>query len=177
METRLPRLTAPPLAGGVREGISVRRAAVEDALAIAGLIRQAWASRVAADSSGHRETADKVRADLEKGLGWVALEGEKIVATVRMTPHPAQAGVCEIKKLAVLPEYRKQGIGPRLLELLEREAKAQGIREIRLGVRHDQPRLVEWYASLGYVHDPALGYSSPNPLTPPPFVLYKEVTT
>jgi len=47
----------------------IRLAQLEDASAIAQMIRTAWAGKVAPDSSGHQETAEKVRADLEKGYG------------------------------------------------------------------------------------------------------------
>lgn len=151
----------------------IRPATLDDAEAIAQMVRRAWAGRVAPDSSGHRETAGKVRLDLQKGFGWVVVKGEQIVASVRLLPHPSEAGVGEIKKLGVLPEYRKQGWGPKLMEVLEHEARGRGFVELRLAVRHDQYRLVEWYGSLGYVLDASLVYSAANPLTPAPFVLHK----
>ncbi len=153
----------------------IRPARLEDAEAIAQVIRWAWAGKVAEGSSGHQETPEKVRADLEKGYGWVVEQNGKIVATVRLVPHPVERGVGEIKKLGVLPEHRKQGWGPKLMGVLEEKARALGIKELRLAVRHDQPRLVEWYAQFGFVHDPHLRYSSPNPLTPLPFVMRKTM--
>lgn len=151
----------------------VRPAKLEDAEAIAQMIRAAWADKVAADSSGHQETPEKVRADLEKGCGWVVEKGGQIIATVRLVPHPTEQGVGEIKKLGVLPEHRNQGWGPKLMNVLEEKAPGLGLGELRLAVRHDQYRLVEWYGSLGYVLNPQLVYSAANPLTPPPFVLHK----
>jgi ribosomal protein S18 acetylase RimI-like enzyme len=151
----------------------IRPATLDDAEAIAQMVRRAWAGRVAPDSSGHRETAGKVRLDLQKGSGWVVVDGEKVVASVRLLPHPSEAGVGEVRKLGVLPEYRKQGWGSKLVGVLEERARALGLKELRLAVRHDQYRLVEWYGSLGYVLDPSLVYSAANPLTPPPFVLHK----
>ncbi|HEU4740180.1 MAG TPA: GNAT family N-acetyltransferase [Meiothermus sp.] len=153
----------------------IRMAQLEDAQAIAQMIRIAWAGKVAPDSSGHYETADKVRADLEKGYGWVVEQDGKIIATVRLVPHPSERGVGEIKKLGVLAEHRKQGWGPKLMEVLEEKAQALGLEELRLAVRHDQYRLVEWYGSLGYTLNPQLVYSAANPLTPPPFVLHKNL--
>lgn len=153
----------------------IRLAQREDASAIAQMIRTAWAGKVAPDSSGHQETAEKVRADLEKGYGWVVEWDGKIIATVRLVPHPFERGVGEIKKLGVLAEHRKQGWGPKLIGVLEEKAQALGLNELRLAVRHDQYRLVEWYSSLGYTLNPRLVYSAANPLTPPPFVLHKNL--
>jgi hypothetical protein len=42
-------------------------------------------------------------------------------------------------------------------------------------VRFDQYRLVEWYRQFGFVYDPALKYSTPNPNNPPEFVMYKKM--
>lgn len=167
-----PQDALSPLEEGGQGG-SIRPATLDDAAAIAQVVRQAWASRVAPDSSGHRESAETVRLDLQRGFGWVVVDGGRVVASVRLVPHPSEAGVGEIKKLGVLPEYRKRGWGPKLMERVEREAKALGLGELRLAVRHDQYRLVEWYGSLGYVLEPSLVYSAANPLTPPPFVLRK----
>lgn len=167
-----PQDAISPLIEGGQGGL-IRPATLDDAEAIAQMVRQAWAGRVAPDSSGHRESAEKVRLDLQKGFGWVVVDDEQIVASVRLLPHPSEAGVGEIKKLGVLPEYRKRGWGPKLMEVLEEKARALGLVELRLAVRHDQYRLVEWYGSLGYVLNPSLVYSAANPLTPPPYVLHK----
>lgn len=68
--------------------VCVRPATPADAAAMAQVVRQAWADRVAGDSSGHRESLEQVRADLERGYGWVALDGEVVVGTVRLVRHP-----------------------------------------------------------------------------------------
>lgn len=155
--------------------MKIRPATPADAEAIAHLVRSAWAEKVAADSSGHQETVEKVSKDLERGYGWVAEDDGKIVGTVRLTRHPHEIGVWEVKKLGVLREYRKQGLGAELMDVLLAKAIDMGAKELRLAVRHDQPRLLSWYAGFGFVHDPNLRYSSPNPLTPLPFVMRKTL--
>lgn len=155
--------------------VTLRLMRPADAEAVARMVRRAWAGRVAPDSSGHLETAEKVLADLEHGRGFVAEAGGEVVASVRWVPHPGEEGVCEVHKLGVLPGYRKLGLGPKLLGLLEEDAARHGVREVRLAVRHDQYRLVEWYSAQGYVLDASLVYSSANPRTPPPFVLRKRL--
>jgi predicted N-acetyltransferase YhbS len=157
--------------------LEIRRATPADAEAVAQMVRQAWADRVAPDSSGHRETAEQVQADLERGYVWVALDGEALVGTVRLVRHPdpRERGVWEVKKLGVLPEYRKQGVAHRLMEALARQAFEVRARELRLAVRHDQPKLLKWYTQFGFFYDPSLRYSTPNPSTPPPFVMRKEL--
>lgn len=157
--------------------VQIRLATPADAEAIARLVRQAWADRVAPDSSGHQETAERVRADLERGYAWVALDGEEVVGTVRLVRHPdpRERRIWEVRKLGVLPEYRKQGVAHRLMEVLARQAFEARARELRLAVRHDQPKLLKWYTQFGFVYDPGLRYSTPNPNTPPPFVMSKKL--
>ena len=106
---------------------------------------------------------------------WVVERVGLIIGTVRLVPLPFDRGVGEIKMLGVLAEHRKQGWGPKLIGVLEEKAQALGLNELRLAVRHDQYRLVEWYSSLGYTLNPRLVYSAANPLTPPPFVLHKNL--
>jgi predicted N-acetyltransferase YhbS len=155
--------------------MQTRPATLQDAQAIAAMIRSAWAGKVAANSSGHKETAEKVAADLHKGLGWVVEQDGQMIATVRMTPHPREAGIWEMKKLGVLPGYRKHGLGPKLVQIVLDKASELGLKELRLAVRFDQYRLVEWYSQFGFVYDPALKYSTPNPNNPPEFVMYKKM--
>lgn len=73
--------------------VQIRRATPADAEAIAWVVRQAWADRVAPDSSGHQETAERVQADLERGYAWVALDRGEVVGTVRLVRHPTPGSV------------------------------------------------------------------------------------
>ena len=157
--------------------VCVRPATPADAAAMAQVVRQAWADRVAGDSSGHHESLEQVRADLERGYGWVALDGEVVVGTVRLVRHPdpLERGVWEVRRLGVLPGYRRQGVAHRLMEALLRQAFELRARELRLAVRHDQPKLLKWYTQFGFTYDPNLRYSMPNPQTPPPFVMSKKL--
>jgi len=150
-------------------------ATVDDCAAIAQMVRAAWAGKVAKNSSGHQETTEKVRKDLEQGFGWVVEENGQIVGSVRLVSHPLEVGVYEIKKLGVLPQYRKRGLAHQLMDMLLKKASQLHAKELRLAVRHDQYRLVEWYQQFGFQHSPKLVYSAANPNTPPPFVLAKKL--
>lgn len=157
--------------------VFIRPATPADAAAIALVVRQAWADRVASDSSGHHESPEQVLRDLERGYAWVALDGETVVGTVRLVRHPdpLERGVWEVRRLGVLPAYRRQGVAHRLMEALLRQAFGLRARELRLAVRHDQPKLLKWYTQFGFTYDPSLRYSTPNPQTPPPFVMSKKL--
>ena len=158
--------------------VQIRSATAADAQIVAMMVREAWAGKVAENSSGHAETPEKVEQDLKHGFGWVALDGERVVASVRLVRHPKvleYPGVFEVKKLGVLPEYRKFGISQLLMEALLKKADQVLAKEIRLAVRPDQPKLLEFYTQFGFAHDPNLEYSSPNPETAPPFVMVKKL--
>ncbi len=53
-------------------------------------------------------------------------------------------------RLAVLPEYRRRGIGRALIEHVESRAQAAGLRRVTLGVRLALPQLRASYEHLGY---------------------------
>ena len=55
-----------------------------------------------------------------------------------------------------------------------REAGAEGA---QLAVRHDQVRLVDFYAGLGYVLADDVELTTPNPRSPPPIGMRKDFRT
>jgi ribosomal protein S18 acetylase RimI-like enzyme len=56
----------------------------------------------------------------------------------------------EVDELAVLPQYRRQGIGRRLMETVEQIAAARGIDTIELHVWEANSQALAFYDSLGY---------------------------
>jgi predicted GNAT superfamily acetyltransferase len=61
-----------------------------------------------------------------------------------------------------------------LVAALEAEAKARGYAGVQIGVRHDQPRLIAFWESLGYVLAGDVTMHTVNPLTPPPTTMRKR---
>ncbi|HEY8497380.1 MAG TPA: GNAT family N-acetyltransferase, partial [Limnochordales bacterium] len=59
-------------------------------------------------------------------------------------------GSMHMSRLAVLPAYRGQAIGRRLMEWAEQEAHRLGVLHLRGEVRSVLRRLLEWYKALGY---------------------------
>jgi predicted GNAT family N-acyltransferase len=60
----------------------------------------------------------------------------------------ASGGVARIGRIAVLPEWRKQGVGSRILRLLEEAALARGAQQV---VLHAQLPVREFYERRGYI--------------------------
>jgi len=60
------------------------------------------------------------------------------------------AGHAELNGIVVLPEYRSQGIGTRLIAAAEQMARERGFREVCLGVNIENARARSLYERLGY---------------------------
>lgn len=76
----------------------------------------------------------------------IALIGGKVVATGRVI-YPDE-GVAQIGRMAVDLEYRRRGIGGRILGLLEEEARSRGANRCLL---HAQEYVKPFYAGAGYL--------------------------
>lgn len=151
--------------------IVVRAASDDDASLIAELTRAAWDGMVAASSSGHGETPARVARHLREGGGFVLLADEVAVGSVRWAPHDHDAGVWEILRMGVLPAYRGSNLSQYLLEAVIHHALAGAVQELRLAVRSDQPKLLDFYAAFEFELAEELEYSHANPAEPAPGIM------
>jgi GNAT superfamily N-acetyltransferase len=151
--------------------IVVREARADDARLMAELTRAAWAGKVSVTSSGHRETAVQVTEHLRAGGGFVLELDGAPVASVRWLPLENSSEVWEVARMGVLPEHRGNQLSEHLIEAVIHHALATGIEEVRLAVRTDQPRLIDFYAAYEFELAAELDYSHANPLEPAPLVM------
>lgn len=79
----------------------------------------------------------------------VALHQGQVIATGRLVVAADDAGqpLARIGRMAVAAEWRRQGIGGQILQLLEGEARRLGLPRSML---HAQEYVKNFYASLGY---------------------------
>jgi putative acetyltransferase len=68
-----------------------------------------------------------------------------------------EPGAAEIKRMFVRPGARGQGVASAVLDWLEREARARGIRLLRLETGTLQPEARRLYESAGYEPIPRFG--------------------
>ena len=61
-------------------------------------------------------------------------------------------GECELNNLAVLPQYRHQGIGQQLLEHSYSYAKSTGCHVMNIGIVEENTILRKWYEQNGAIH-------------------------
>ena len=59
---------------------------------------------------------------------------------------------CELNNLSVLPAYRHDGIGAKLLAHAFETAKEQGCVKMKIGMVEENQVLRKWYEKLGFVH-------------------------
>jgi methionine--tRNA ligase len=119
----------------------------------------------------YRETAVLVAEHLRDGGGFVLLVDERPVGSVRWLPLDSDADVWEICRMGVLPDYRGGNLSQHLLEAVIHHGLASGVEEVRLAVRSDQPKLIDFYTAFEFELAEELEYSHANPMEPPPLVM------
>jgi ribosomal protein S18 acetylase RimI-like enzyme len=77
----------------------------------------------------------------------------KLVATC-MAGYEGHRGW--INYLAVSPQYRRQGIGRRIMEEAEERLRSAGCPKINLQVRETNQEVIQFYARIGYTKDPVV---------------------
>lgn len=85
---------------------------------------------------------------------FVALDGSTVVGWCDIFPHwPHAVRHCGTLGMAVLPKYRGQGIGRRLLEACLEKSKAKGITRVELEVRVDNTAAIRLYEKVGFAKE------------------------
>ena len=151
--------------------VLLQEATLADAALIAQMTRQAWDGRVAAGSTGHLESAERAAADLQAGGGFILLIDDAPAGSVRWLPADGESEVWEIVRMGILPSWRGRQLSEHLLEAVIHQAQQADIAELRLAVRHDQPRLLDLYAAYGFELAPELEYSRANPAEAAPVMM------
>ena len=155
--------------------VVVREATKEDAKLIAELTRAAWAGKVSVTSSGHRETAVLVAEHLRDGGGFVLLVDDQPVGSVRWLPLDSEQDIWEVCRMGVLPEYRGSNLSQHLLEAVIHHGLASGVEEVRLAVRTDQLKLIDFYTAYEFELAEELEYTHANPMEPAPLVMRRSL--
>lgn len=93
--------------------------------------------------------ADWVERDMDRGVAYYALEADGRVAGSVALEY-VRPGLCNLERLAVLPEHRQRGYGRSLVGHVFAEARKLGCSTVRIGVIADQSELKDWYRAFGF---------------------------
>jgi len=124
----------------------IRPAQAADANALAACIDAAYAE-YAERISDIPSVSDGCVQDIADNQVWVAVQGDKVIAGLVLV---AGDGFMKLANLAVHPDHGGKGMGRKLIELSEREAKRQRYRQMRLNTHVDMPENVRLYQHLGW---------------------------
>jgi diamine N-acetyltransferase len=94
--------------------------------------------------------SDWVEKDMDRGVSYFVLEREGRVAGC-VALELVRPGLCNLERLAVLPDHRNHGFGKAMVTQVLSEAGKLGCRDVRIGVIADHAELKDWYRRLGFV--------------------------
>jgi N-acetylglutamate synthase-like GNAT family acetyltransferase len=87
---------------------------------------------------------------VERGVTYFATENkDHIIGCVAL--ERANSEVCYLERLAVLPDYRRCGVGKALVEHVLWEAKLLGAQCVSIGIIAEHTEVKDWYKRLGFV--------------------------
>jgi tRNA threonylcarbamoyladenosine biosynthesis protein TsaE len=93
------------------------------------------------------ETVDELRVEIERTGAVLARQSGQPVGGLRFAPKDH----LWVRRVAVLPELQRRGIGGALMTWAVNHARGLGLPEVRLGVRDALPGNRSYYEHLGYV--------------------------
>lgn len=96
---------------------------------------------------------------LRDGDGFILLIDEQPAGSVRWLPLNHNPGIWEMLRIGILPAWRGHNLSLHLLDAVIHRALASDTTELRLGLRADQPRLIDLYAAYGFDVAPELEYA------------------
>lgn len=136
-----------------RLGLRFTRAALADAPLVRGVMRAAFAEYervLTPPSSALSETADDVAAAMRQGGAALAWLGDTLAASAR---YRLDADALYVGRVAVLPGFRRRGVGAALMRYMETVAREQRRALLRVSVRMQLPQNIGFYERLGYSLD------------------------
>ncbi len=94
-------------------------------------------------------TGQWITGDLDRGVSYYLLEVFGQAAGCAAL-EAAKDAMCYLERVAVLPEYKRQGLGRKLVVHLLREAGRLGMKEVGIGIIAEQQELMRWYQRIGF---------------------------
>ena len=143
----------------MNKGVIIRRLEPSDFAPAAEMIRAGFAtvarqfSLTEQNCPNHTSfiTAEKLQNHFCRGWLMYGLYGSgRLTGYVSLSDEGG--GVFELHNLAVLPEYRRKGLGKRLIDFCKENVRALGGGKIIIGIIEENTALKSWYAANGFIH-------------------------
>ena len=138
--------------------MKIRKSTSKDAKGIANVLVQSY------NIKGLKEGLEVFKSEIKKNHNYiVAEENNKIIGIVTWLMHGLpKHQLCELDRIAVLPEYRGKGISKQLFSSLIKDAKSSykknksKLRKLYLLTHADNIRAHKFYEKLGFKHETTL---------------------
>lgn len=130
--------------------LQIRCATMDHARVVHGIIQIAFAEYVGVipvPPGALNETLAEVEQAISEGRVLLAWDSSEAVGTARYQVYP---DYLYVGRVAVLPSYRRRGIGKALMSYIEQMAPTLGRTRIRLGTRQSMPGNLVFYEQMGY---------------------------
>ena len=138
------------------EASGIRQAQMADCQAIEGCVRAAYAKYLTRMDKEPAPLQADYKALIAQGIVSMVTDGEAVRGVLVMMPEGQSMFV---ENIAVDPRYQGQGLGRMLMAFVEQQARAEGLREIRLYTNELMTENLRFYQQLGFeeegrrVHD------------------------
>ena len=129
------------------DGIGFEQATAEDVAAIEALVREAYGPYVARLGVTPAPLTADYTAIVAQGRAVLARRDGQVVGLLVSALH---SGYLEVENIAVAAGERGTGLGSRLLDLADDQARAAGVREVRLYTNAGMTENVAYYPRRGF---------------------------
>jgi [ribosomal protein S18]-alanine N-acetyltransferase len=138
--------------------MKLRKATIKDAKGIAEVLVKSY------NISSIKEGISAFKNEVKKSHNYIVAEEDKhIIGVVTWLMHGLpKHQLCELDRIAVLPEYRGKGIAQKLFEALVNDAKEfykknnSKLRKLYILTHADNVRAQKFYEKLGFKHETTL---------------------
>lgn len=157
----------------------LREATQDDISSLVSVLQTAfeeYRGRLDPPSGAHTESVEKLRQNLTEASATVAIVDQEIVGCVfhEIRSDENEQNYMYLGRLAVLPAYRRRGLGLALVQYVETLARQLRLSRVRLGVRTQLAENRAYYERQGYR---VLEYRSHEGYPEPTYlIMEKELT-
>ncbi|KOS06050.1 GCN5 family acetyltransferase [Flavobacterium akiainvivens] len=144
-----------------------RKAALHELPQIWDILQQAIARRKKDGSNQWQDgypNPDVITNDIEKGAGYVLLDGEEILgyAALLINDEPAYAGIdgkwlsngdfVVFHRVAIAEGYLGKGLAAEMFRQIEQFALSNGINSVKADTNFDNPAMLYLFEKMGYTY-------------------------